>query len=64
MLQGSNQLSQAAVLAVKNILYMTSRGNLVTMVEVSSWRPLWTYGNIAGTVLLVASLVWFGMGFV
>lgn len=64
MLQGSNQLSQAAVLAVKNILYMTSRGNLVTMVEVSSWRPLWTYGNIAGAVLLVASLVWFGMGYI
>ena len=56
MLEGSNQLSQAAVKSCKNILYMTSRGNLVTLVPTGTWRPIWMYGNIAAGIVFAASV--------
>ena len=61
-LQSSNQLSQAAKLASKNILYMSSRGNLVTLVPVDSWRPIWIYANIAAGVVFAASVVFLVLG--
>ena len=64
MLEGNNRLSQAAVKSSKNILYMTSRGNLVNFVAVNSWRPLWIYGNIAAGILLAASVAFLVLGIV
>ena len=61
-LQSSNQLSQAAKLASKNILYMTSRGNLVTLVPVGSWSPIWTGANVAAGILFAASVVFLVLG--
>ncbi len=64
MLEGSNQLSQAAVKSCKNILYMTSRGNLVTLVPTGTWRPIWMYGNIAAGIVFAASVVILVLGIV
>lgn len=61
-LQSSNQLSQAAKLASKNILYMSSRGNLVILVPVGSWRPIWIGANIAAGIVFAASVVFLVLG--
>ena len=63
-MQGSNQLAQAARQSVKNILYMTSRGEIVSFHVVSSWRPLWIVGNVVCGVLLAAAAVWLVRGIV
>ena len=55
MLGSSNQLSQAAVQSCKNILYMSSRGTMNTLVPVSSWRMWWPIGNAIAGVVFVAS---------
>jgi beta-glucosidase len=63
-MQGSNQLAQAARQSVKNILYMTSRGEIVSFHVVSSWRPLWIVGNVVCGVLLAMAAVWLVRGIV
>ncbi|MBR2644544.1 MAG: beta-glucosidase, partial [Clostridia bacterium] len=63
-MQGSNQLAQAARQSVKNILYMTSRGEIVSFHVVSSWRPLWIVGNVVCGVLLATAAVWLVRGIV
>ena len=60
-LQGSPQLARAARESARNILYMTSRGEIVSFHVVSSWRPLWTIGNVVLGALLAASAVWLGL---
>lgn len=64
MLKSSNQLSQAAHVASKNILYMSSRGTMNTLVPTGSWRPLWTWGNVIAGVLMAASVVFLVVGII
>jgi len=64
MLKSSDQLSQAAQLSCKNILYMTSRGTMNKFIPVGSWRPLWLYGNIAAGVVFAASVAFLAVGIV
>lgn len=64
MLLESDRLAQAAVNSCKNILYMTSRGRLVDLVEVSSWRTLWIVGNVIGGVLIAACTALLVLGIV
>lgn len=61
-LQASNQLTQAARQAAKNVLFMTSRGELVSLVPVSSWRTWWPVGNIALGALLAGAIFWLVRG--
>ena len=61
-MEGSAQLAHAARDSVKNILYMTSRGEIISFHVVSSWRPLWVVGNAVLGVLLAAAVIWLVSG--
>lgn len=62
MISSDDQLAQAAKQSCKNILYMTSRGVLVTFTVASSWRPLWIGGNVVAGIIFAASIVWLVLG--
>jgi len=64
MLNSSDQLAQAARQSCKNILYMTSRRVVNTLVPVGSWRPIWIGANIAASIVFAASVAFQAVGIV